>query len=115
MTSVIDQQDSKNKMKRILIYVAIGIWVTIGLTAFFMTIYCYRQGSTAFQTIFALILSIFCGPFYWVYYLVSRSYCKGGMQSYVAAPAPMMAPAPVAAAAPVVGGVASSRSKAKKH
>jgi flagellar basal body-associated protein FliL len=79
-----EQKTTQNKTKRILVIIAICIWVFIGLTAFFMTMYCYSKGSTFWQTIIGLFLSIFCGPLYWIYYFVSKTYCKDNyIQPYI--------------------------------
>lgn len=60
------------------------LWVFVGLAAFIMSLVCFgRSGSTA-QHIIGLILSIFFGPFYWVYYFAVSSYCRktGGKKTF---------------------------------
>ena len=55
------------------------VWSIIGLAAFFMSVVCFtRRGSTAGQNMIGLLLSLFLGPFYWLYYLGSGSYCQHG-------------------------------------
>jgi len=53
------------------------VWSIIGLAAFFMSVVCFtRRGSTAGQNMIGLLLSLFLGPFYWLYYFGSGSYCR---------------------------------------
>lgn len=55
------------------------VWSIIGLAAFFMSVVCFtRRGSTAGQNMIGLLLSLFLGPFYWLYYFGSGSYCSTG-------------------------------------
>ena len=56
------------------------LWIIVGVAAFIMSIICFgRSGSTA-QHIIGLLLSIFFGPFYWIYFLAVSSYCKAKPQ-----------------------------------
>lgn len=68
----------------IMTSVFVILWVFVGLAAFIMSLVCFgRSGSTA-QHIIGLLLSIFFGPFYWIYYFAVSSYCKkvGGKKTF---------------------------------
>lgn len=60
----------------------IFLWIAVGVAAFVMSIVCFgRSGSTA-QHVVGLLLAIFFGPFYWIYFLAVSSYCRSsGPQS----------------------------------
>lgn len=58
----------------------IFLWIVVGIAAFIMSIVCFgRSGSTA-EHIVGLLLSIFFGPFYWIYFLAVSSYCRAKPQ-----------------------------------
>jgi hypothetical protein len=60
----------------ITVLVLIFLWGLAGFVAFIMSIVCFgRSGSTA-EKIVGLFISLFLGPFYWIYYGVSKTYCK---------------------------------------
>lgn len=51
------------------------IWGLVGFAGFVMSLVCFgRSGSTS-QHVIGLILAILLGPFYWIYFFVSKSYC----------------------------------------
>lgn len=52
------------------------IWVISGFVAFVMSLVCFARNGTAIEKIAGLLLALFFGPFYWVYYAISASYCK---------------------------------------
>ena len=52
------------------------LWVVAGFIAFVMSLVCFgRSGSTS-EHVIGLLLAFFLGPFYWIYFFVSKSYCK---------------------------------------
>ena len=52
------------------------LWVVSGLVAFVYSLICIgRSGSTG-QHVIGVLLAFFFGPFYWIYYGVSKTYCK---------------------------------------
>lgn len=52
------------------------IWIIAGLIAFVMSILCFAYDGTTVEKILGLILAFIFGPFYWIYYFASKSYCK---------------------------------------
>jgi hypothetical protein len=53
------------------------IWVALGVAAFIMSLVCFGYSGTTAQQVIGLILAILFGPFYWIYYLVVKNYCRG--------------------------------------
>lgn len=51
------------------------IWITAGITAFFMSLICFGYNGSIIEKIIGLLLSIFFGPFYWIYYASNGLYC----------------------------------------
>jgi small neutral amino acid transporter SnatA (MarC family) len=52
------------------------VWVIAGIVAFVMSLVCFARNGTVLEKIVGLLLAVFLGPFYWVYYFISASYCK---------------------------------------
>jgi hypothetical protein len=52
------------------------LWVAVGLAAFVMSIFCFGRSGTTAQHAIGLLLAIFFGPFYWIYYLFVANYCR---------------------------------------
>ena len=51
------------------------IWMFGGLAAFIMSVVCFGK-STKQKAIIGIVLAIFLGPFYWLYYSMSQNYCS---------------------------------------
>jgi hypothetical protein len=54
------------------------VWVIAGIIAFIMSLICFAYSGTAVEKFIGFLLAVFFGPFYWIYYFTSNSYC--GMQ-----------------------------------
>jgi hypothetical protein len=52
------------------------IWVFIGLVAFIMSLVCFARSGTTFDKIMGLLLAIFFGPFYFLFYVFNGGYCR---------------------------------------
>jgi hypothetical protein len=53
------------------------VWCIIGFAAFIMSLVCMtKAGSNGGQNVMGLLLAILFGPFYWLYYFGSGTYCK---------------------------------------
>lgn len=70
-----EKEDNKSSLK-IVISIIIVIWVILGITGFIMSIVCFGRSGTTTQHVVGLLLSIFFGPIYWIFYLVVPDYCK---------------------------------------
>lgn len=51
-------------------------WVALGIAAFVMSLLCFGKSGSMTKKIFGFLLAVFFGPFYWVYFLVTKKYCK---------------------------------------
>lgn len=64
-----------------MLMILLAVWVVAGLIAFIMSIVCMGRSGTMAQHIIGILLAIFLGPCYWIYYALSKSYCvKGGQR-----------------------------------
>jgi hypothetical protein len=54
----------------------IFVWVFIGLVAFIMSLVCFAKSGTTFNKIIGLLLAIFFGPFYFLFYVFNKEYCR---------------------------------------
>lgn len=61
------------------------LWVGLGIAAFIMSLVCFGYSGSTTQHVVGVILAVLFGPFYWIYYAVSKSYCgkslAGGRKS----------------------------------
>jgi hypothetical protein len=53
-----------------------SIWSLIGIIAFILSLVCFGYSGTFGQKILGLVISVVFGPFYFLYYYFSGSYCK---------------------------------------
>lgn len=65
------------------------VWVALGVGAFIMSLVCFsKKGSASGENWVGLLLAMFLGPLYWLYYALGpKSYCKSAR----VAPAPKLA------------------------
>ena len=54
----------------------IFVWVFIGLFAFILSLVCFARSGSAFEKIMGLLLAIFFGPFYFLFYVFNKEYCR---------------------------------------
>ena len=59
-----------------MVMLAIGIWCIVGFAAFIASIVCFGRTGTTTQHVHGLVHSVLFGPFYWIYFFVSKDYCK---------------------------------------
>ena len=52
------------------------VWIALGFGAFVMSLVCFTKKGHPGSNVLGLLLAIFLGPFYWLYYLGSGSYCR---------------------------------------
>jgi hypothetical protein len=63
-------------------YYSWSFWAVLGVAAFIMSLVCFsKKGTTSGQKVIGLLLAVFLGPFYWIYYAGSGSYCKSAQMS----------------------------------
>jgi len=51
------------------------IWMFAGIAGLIMSIVCFGYGGSTAYKIVGLVISLFLGPFYWLYYIVNKDYC----------------------------------------
>jgi small neutral amino acid transporter SnatA (MarC family) len=51
------------------------IWMILGISAFIMSLVCFGYNSSISEKIIGLLLSIFLGPLFWLYYWLNKTYC----------------------------------------
>lgn len=76
-----NSEEDKNNVKKaggiaILFVVIMFIWAILGIWAFIWSIVCFGKNDKTSLNVIGLILAIFFGPFYWLYYLINKSYCR---------------------------------------
>lgn len=57
-------------------------WAIAGFIGFIMSIVCFFYNSTTDEKIIGLLLALFTGPFYWLYYILKSTYCTKNYYYY---------------------------------
>jgi len=60
----------------IILLVVMVAWIVLGLVAFIYSLVCFGKSGTTSQHVLGLALAFFFGPFYFIYYRLSKTYCK---------------------------------------
>ena len=66
---------SSSSSSKIIVTTVVVIWAFLGLAAFIMSILCFGRSGTTGQHIAGLLLALFFGPFYWIFYYYAPDYC----------------------------------------
>lgn len=71
-------EDNFERVKSIIWFAVLFfiIWSVVGFIAFIWSITCFGKSGTSSDHIIGLLLAIFLGPFYFIYYGVKKSYCR---------------------------------------
>ena len=56
--------------------VVILLWWVLGFAGLIMSSYCFDYSGSVGQKMLGLVLAIFYGPFYWIYFLFDTGYCR---------------------------------------
>ena len=70
-----DENKSSQQMSSAILVIVI-LWLLAGIAAFIWSLVCFGRSGTMAQKIIGLLLSMFLGPFYWIYFYVSKDYCR---------------------------------------
>lgn len=76
--------EEKNRTIYIMTTLLVLLWAAIGIAAFIMSLLCFGRSGTMAHQIVGLLLAIFVGPFYWIYYFAVGSYCRKGKKKFLA-------------------------------
>ncbi len=57
-------------------FMFVALWVLAGLAAFVWSLVCFGKSGTTTQKVIGLLISLVLGPFYWIYFYVSKDYCR---------------------------------------
>lgn len=63
-------------MIEIILLIFLLVWIISGISAFFMSLACFGYNGTVTDKFIGLLVAFLLGPFYWLYYSMSKSYCK---------------------------------------
>lgn len=72
-----EEEDKKqSKLSTGFMVMVTVVWVALGIAAFVMSLLCFGRSGSMTEKIFGFLLSVFFGPFYWVYFMVMKKYCR---------------------------------------
>jgi hypothetical protein len=52
------------------------IWVVAGIAAFIVSLMCFGKRGPLSHQVIGVILAVLFGPFYWIYFIVDKKYCR---------------------------------------
>jgi hypothetical protein len=70
------EADKRWTVKSVLAVTVVGLWLLFGLIGFVMSLICFGYSGSAGEKILGILISLALGPFYFLYYFSSGSYCK---------------------------------------
>ncbi len=73
---VIENREEQNNWNSGLTAFIVFLWVLLGMAAFIMSLLCFGKSGKISHQIFGFILALLFGPFYWIYYIVTKKYCR---------------------------------------
>lgn len=65
----------------ITVILLIVVWVVAGIAAFITSLVCFGKSGTTGQHVIGLLLSLFLGPFYWIYFFAVKGYCGSNLRA----------------------------------
>lgn len=68
--------DKRWTVKSVLIVTFIGLWLLFGLIGFVMSLVCFGYSGSTGEKILGIVIALALGPWYFLYYFSSGSYCK---------------------------------------
>jgi fatty acid desaturase len=71
-----DQESQPLPKAVIAIYIFILLWALIGLIAFITSLVCFGRSGSTTEKIIGLLLAIFFGPLYFIFYAFNSNYCR---------------------------------------
>jgi len=73
----LNEQENKPLQKSVIVlYIFLLLWGLLGLIAFIMSLICFGRSGTLIEKIIGLLLAIFFGPLYFIFYMFNKSYCR---------------------------------------
>ena len=69
-------ENNRSKKSIIALYIFVLLWGLLGLIAFIMSLICFGRSGTLIEKIIGLLLAIFFGPLYFIFYIFNKSYCR---------------------------------------
>ena len=75
MIYINEQENNPLPKSLIILYIFALLWGLLGLIAFIMSLICFGRSGTLIEKIIGLLLAIFFGPFYFIFYMFNKNYC----------------------------------------
>ena len=59
----------------VILIILFWIWIIIGFIAFITSLICFARNGSTTDKIIGLLLALFFGPFYFLFYAFKKDYC----------------------------------------
>jgi Ca2+/Na+ antiporter len=77
---VVDKDEKQSTWSSVFTSIVVIVWVALGIAAFIVSLLCFGKSGTMTHKIFGFLLAVIFGPFYWVYFIVTKRYCKSKLK-----------------------------------
>ena len=67
-------------MLEVISFLFFLLWITVGFCAFIASLVCFGRSGTIVEKIVGLLLAIFFGPFYFIFYAFNDTYCRDSVK-----------------------------------
>ena len=71
-----NSEEDKKSSSKTVISIIIFVWAILGFAGFIMSLVCFGRSGTTSQHVIGLLITLFLGPFYWIFYFAVPDYCK---------------------------------------
>jgi hypothetical protein len=71
-----EQENKINVVFSVGFLIFILLWILIGFAAFITSLVCFGRKGTMIEKIIGLLLAIFFGPFYFIFFFCAGDYCS---------------------------------------
>ncbi len=58
-----------------ILVITLVIWIILGFAGFVTSLLCFKRSGTDEQHIMGVVIAFLFGPFFWVYFMLSKNYC----------------------------------------
>lgn len=71
-----EEEHSLSPGAALFVWTLVLFWVAAGLSALVMSVACFGKSTNTTDNLVGLLIAILLGPFYWIFYFGSKTYCK---------------------------------------
>ncbi len=71
------ESQKKNREQKLSAALIVFVWLILGVASYVMSVKCFNSPkSRGSDNLAGVIIAIFLGPLYWIYFAMNKSYCR---------------------------------------